>query len=150
MIQKNKRAQVWIYSIVLVLLLCVAGYLLCANLTKRPLTDWDEARHAINAYEMVQSGDYVVHTYLGETDLWNLKPPLSYWMIALGYKIFGYNALAIRAYSVTFMFATMVMLSLWTKRRYGALASIATLLLLLANRAIYDDIFLHGSYAFDG
>lgn len=44
---------------------------------------YDEQRHAVNAYEMVVNNDYLVNTYFGETDYFNLKPPLSMWAIAL-------------------------------------------------------------------
>ena len=40
---------------------------------------WDEARHGVNAYEMIQNGDYIRHTYNYVTDDWNLKPSISYW-----------------------------------------------------------------------
>lgn len=56
------------------------GFLLFTNLGETGISDCDEARHGINAYEMMQSGDYVVTTYRGEPDYWNLKPPLTdYW-----------------------------------------------------------------------
>lgn len=42
---------------------------------------------------MIQNDDYLVHTYEGELDYWNLKPPFSYWVVALGYRLFGYNRL---------------------------------------------------------
>ena len=39
---------------------------------------WDEARHGVNAYEMIQNGDYIRHTYNYQVDDWNLKPSISY------------------------------------------------------------------------
>ena len=42
---------------------------------------------------MLQSGDYIVHTYHGEADYYNCKPPLGLWIITLGYRLFGYNLL---------------------------------------------------------
>ena len=52
---------------------------------------WDEARHGVNAYEMIQNGDYIRHTYNYEVDNWNLKPSVSYWGIVLGFRLFGYS-----------------------------------------------------------
>ena len=63
------------------------------------ILDYDESRHGINAYEMIRNQDYVVSTYQGEPDYWNLKPPLSFWLIAVGYRMFGYNALGLRFFS---------------------------------------------------
>lgn len=47
----------------------------------------DEPRYAAVAREMYLGGDYITPRLLGET--WFEKPPLMYWMAALGYAIFG-------------------------------------------------------------
>ena len=105
-------------------LLTAGGFLLFTNLGETGISDCDEARHGINAYEMMQSGDYVVTTYRGEPDYWNLKPPLTDYCIMLGYRLFGYNALGLRFYSALSMMLTMIVLALWTRRRYGRIASL--------------------------
>ena len=43
-----------------------------------PVEAWDEARHGVSAYEMLVSHAWIVNTYRGEVDYWNLKPPLSF------------------------------------------------------------------------
>ena len=48
-------------------------------------------RHGVNAYEMIQNGDYIQHTYNYQVDDWNLKPSISYWGIVLGFRLFGYS-----------------------------------------------------------
>jgi len=130
-----------IYVLILALLMGYASYMLLKGLKDRPITDWDEARHGSNAYEMMQSGDYIVHTYNGEVDYWNLKPPLAAWMIALGYRIFGLNALGLRMYSVISMMILLLVVALWTKRRFGSFASLASVTLLLANSIIFEKYF---------
>lgn len=130
-----------IYVLILALLMGCASYMLLKGLKDRPITDWDEARHGSNAYEMMQSGDYIVHTYNGEVDYWNLKPPLAAWMIALGYRIFGLNALGLRMYSVISMMILLLVVALWTKRRFGSFASLASVTLLLANSIIFEKYF---------
>lgn len=130
-----------IYVLILVLLMGTASFLLFNRLKERPITDYDEARHGSNAYEMMQSGDYIVHTYNGEVDYWNLKPPLSAWLIVLGYRIFGLNALGIRFYSVVSMMALLLIMALWTKRRFGPVASLFSVALMLANSMIFDKYF---------
>lgn len=77
----------------------VLCFILFNNLGSNAIADWDEARHGINAYEMVKSNDWIVSTYQYEPDLWNLKPPFSYYLIALSYKVFGFNAFSLRLYS---------------------------------------------------
>lgn len=69
------------------------------NLGNNAIADWDEARHGINAYEMVKSNNWIINTYQYEPDFWNLKPPLSYYLIAISYQIFGFNAFSLRLYS---------------------------------------------------
>lgn len=78
--QKRNLWQEALYWVLLLALLTAGGFLLFTNLGETGISDCDEARHGINAYEMMQSGDYVVTTYRGEPDYWNLKPPLTdYW-----------------------------------------------------------------------
>ena len=139
--QKRNLWQEALYWVLLLALLTAGGFLLFTNLGETGISDCDEARHGINAYEMMQSGDYVVTTYRGEPDYWNLKPPLTDYCIMLGYRIFGYNALGLRFYSVLSMMLTMIVLALWTRRRYGRIASLCTQLMLLGCGLIYGPHF---------
>ncbi|UOQ96300.1 glycosyltransferase family 39 protein [Hymenobacter sp. 5317J-9] len=61
---------------------------------------WDEARLAVNAAEMLQSGDWLVTRYNGQPDLWNTKPPLLIWLQAGCLHVLGYNMWALRLPSV--------------------------------------------------
>ena len=64
--QKRNLWQEALYWVLLLALLTAGGFLLFTNLGETGISDCDEARHGINAYEMMQSGDYVVTTYRGE------------------------------------------------------------------------------------
>lgn len=75
-------------------------FILFHNLGNNAIADWDEARHGINAYEMLRSNNWIISTYQYEPDLWNLKPPFSYYLIALFYQLFGFSAFSLRIYSV--------------------------------------------------
>ena len=123
------------------LLVAFTGFLLFVNLGVRGVLDYDEARHGVNAYEMVKSGNYIVSTFDGEPDYWNLKPPLSYWAIALGYKLFGYNALGLRFYSALSMLACVAALCVWMKRRVGTVAAVVSVLLILCDITVFGDHF---------
>jgi len=65
-----------------------------------PIYILDEARNSEAAREMLVSGDFIVPYFNGElrTD----KPPLHYYFMTLGYKIFGVNALGARFFSGVF------------------------------------------------
>ncbi len=58
------------------------------------LTESSEARYAEIAREMVISGDYINPTLLGIKHLH--KPPVTYYLTALGYKIYGINEFGAR------------------------------------------------------
>lgn len=60
------------------------------------LRDFDESRHIASAMEMLHRGDWLVNTYRGAPDYWNLKPPLSFWAIMLSVQAFGASALSVR------------------------------------------------------
>ena len=95
---KEKR-QTMSACAALVVIFSITCFYLFFRLDAPKVVDYDEARHGINAYEMIQNDDYLVHTYEGELDYWNLKPPFSYWVVALGYRLFGYNRLGLRFFS---------------------------------------------------
>lgn len=83
--------------------LTVIGFIIAFNafynLHAGMLKDWDEARHGVSAIEMLESGSYLVNTWGGKTDYWNSKPPLSFWAIVLGYKIFDISPFGLRFFS---------------------------------------------------
>ncbi len=120
----------WLYFFVgLMALLCFACFV---NLSKLPIEDWDEARHGINAYEMLKEGNFVVNFYQGELDYWNLKPPISYWAIILGYKLFGFNAFGLRFFSALSYVLTALIVSLFLKKKFGKLESLISVLFFLS------------------
>ncbi|XJZ27623.1 ArnT family glycosyltransferase [Bacillota bacterium Lsc_1132] len=89
-----------------------------------PIYSWDEARHGINAYEMLKHKNFLINTYRNQIDYWNLKPPLSFWAIMAGYKIAGYNTLGLRLFSALSSFLTNIMVGAFAWVRFGRLASL--------------------------
>ena len=119
------------------ILLAVFVFLAFGNLGVWHIEDYDEARHGVNAYEMIRNNDYLIHTFQGEPDLWNTKPPLSFWMISLSYRIFGYNAFALRFFSAFATVLAVLILAVWAMKRYGKWAVPLILLLFTANNILY-------------
>jgi 4-amino-4-deoxy-L-arabinose transferase-like glycosyltransferase len=66
-----------------------------ASLSLYPLMDTTEARYAENARIMLETGDWVTPWYPNGMPFWG-KPPLSFWVTALSFKLFGVNELAAR------------------------------------------------------
>ncbi|MFA9376820.1 MAG: ArnT family glycosyltransferase [Lachnotalea sp.] len=109
--------------------ICLSGILLFLcfyNLDVGWVIDYDEARHGINAYEMYKNKNFIVNTYNYSNDYWNLKPPLSYWLIMLDFRIFGFNVFSLRFYSAFCYFLTCVVTCLFVKRS-SKLASLLTM-----------------------
>ncbi|MDD9148421.1 MULTISPECIES: ArnT family glycosyltransferase [unclassified Sporolactobacillus] len=120
-----------IYLLTMAVLFVVAIYNLFYHLGSFPFASYDESRHGASAYEMLQSGNYLVNTYMHHTDYWNLKPPLSFWSIMLGYKIAGFNALGLRLASAVCALLTIVMVAAFTLKKHGKLASAISALVLI-------------------
>lgn len=96
------------------------------------VNSWDEARHGVNAYEMIRNGDYIQHTYNGQVDDWNLKPSVSYWGILLGFRLFGYSVFGLRFTSALAYLLTGLACALFAKR-YNREASLLVLGFFCAN-----------------
>ena len=117
-----------IYFLGVFFLLILSLYNIFYHLGLFPIYSWDEARHGVSAYEMTKNGNFIVNTYEYKNDYWNLKPPLSFWMIMIGYKIAGFNALGLRLMSGICALLTILIVSLFVYKRYGKLASFISML----------------------
>ncbi len=110
----------------LILILFISVILAFMNLGKQSVDDWDEARNGVNAFEMLQNHDYVNLYYNQQLDTWNNKPPLLIWLIALSYKIFGFNTFALRFPSalatVIFFIFFYKLICLYEKPSFAVLA----------------------------
>jgi 4-amino-4-deoxy-L-arabinose transferase-like glycosyltransferase len=94
------------------------------------IQDWDEARHIVSAYEMLRSGDWIVNTYRGLPDYWNLKPPLSFWTIAASMKVFGFSPLAMRLPSILATLGTAAVSYGFVRRYAGRWAATCTVFVI--------------------
>ena len=95
--------------------------------------NFDEARHGVNAYEMLKNNDFIVHTYNYSIDYWNLKPPLIFWTIIMGYRIFGFNPIGLRVFSCLSGLLTIIIVGLFVKQKYGRLPSLLSMIILATN-----------------
>ena len=88
----------------------VALFAIFPRLGSLPLREWDESRQAASAYEMYESGNYLVATFDHKPDLWNTKPPLLLWLQVLSMKICGVGVTAVRLPSALAMFLSSLAL----------------------------------------
>lgn len=79
-----------------------------------PIYILDEAKNSEAAREMLIGGNWIVPLFNGElrTD----KPPLHYFFMMLGYKLFGINALGARFFSSVFGALTLVVTYSFVKK----------------------------------
>ncbi|SMC25446.1 4-amino-4-deoxy-L-arabinose transferase [Desulfacinum hydrothermale DSM 13146] len=108
------------------LALCLALLVVTAFQGSRGLFDSTEGRYAECAREMVVTGDYLRPT-LDFAPHWT-KPPLTYWAIAAGLRLFGMNEWGARVYLIpTFLLTVFGVFwlgrGLWD-RATGALAAL--------------------------
>lgn len=80
------------------------------GITGYPIFQWDEARSAINTYEMLQNNNFIVTHFNGAPDMWSTKPPLLIWFQVFFSNIFGINELSLRLPSLLAAFFTCVLL----------------------------------------
>ena len=104
-VRLNKHDLIWFIPF-----LSAAIFPVFWQLTSFPILQWDEARLAVNAAEMVENGNLLVTYFQGQPDMWNTKPPFHIWLLALSVKIFGYTEFAIRFPSVMAVLGTFALL----------------------------------------
>lgn len=97
----------------LAILLCLFLWSLMPALR---LWDADEGYYARTAAEMLQSGNWLVPTYNGE--LFAHKPPLGFWLMAVGISIFGEGEFAVRFFSAPAMAASVFLTFLIGRRLF--------------------------------
>lgn len=108
------------------------------NLSDGELRDWDEARHGVSAYEMLQHGDFLINTYDDKPDYWNAKPPLSFWTVIVGYKLFGFNPLGLRFFSALFSCLTLFFTLMYCYKKFSIRASCITGLIILSLYTFFE------------
>ncbi len=119
-----------------------------AHLDALPIRIWDEARLAINAYEMSQNGNLIVTYFDGAPDMWNTKPPLLIWIQALFIKMFGFNELAIRLPSAIAALFTCVVILIFSEKylKNFWFGFIAVVVLVTSQGYIHDHATRTGDY----
>jgi 4-amino-4-deoxy-L-arabinose transferase-like glycosyltransferase len=128
------------------LLLLSWAVLTLPTLGLAPLFDYDETVYAQTALDMMHHGQWIVPTANGMQFF--EKPPFTYYLMDLSFKLFGDNAFAARLPSAIFTLLTAwVLMAAGTRlkdRRFGLMAAAIFLSMLevalLAHAAILDAV----------
>jgi 4-amino-4-deoxy-L-arabinose transferase-like glycosyltransferase len=116
------------YRLCVLLVLALMALNVFAGVAASAISDSDEARYGVSAFEMLRHRSFIVTTYAGHREYWNLKPPLGYWLLAASFRVFGPSAFALRLPSALFALgvvaATMAFSRRWGNRRASILAGL--------------------------
>ena len=118
----------------------VALFAIFPRLGSLPLREWDESRQAASAYEMYDSGNYIVSTFDYQPDLWNTKPPLLLCLQALSMKICGVGVLAVRLPSAIALFLSGIALIYFFIKLKRPLAGLLSALVFVCSKGL---LFYH-------
>lgn len=129
----------------------VLAALLCfplLNMWLYPLADTTEPRYAEIARLMAQTGDWITPWFEPGVPFWG-KPPLSFWMEALSFKLFGVSEFAARLPSWLATLGTVALLVAYTRSFFGkrtaqwaAIIYSSCALVYIASGAVMTDSFL--------
>jgi len=123
-VQKDQQKYLW-------LLLGLSIVLLFPGLGETPLWIYDEVRNAECAREMYERGDWIVPTFNG--GLRTLKPPLHYYFMFGGFKIFGVTEWGARFFSAVFGVLTLLITYFFVNKYSSQRQAFITALILLAS-----------------
>lgn len=127
----------------LLILLALCYRLLFFQLDSYTFRSWDESLYALNASQMLETGNPIVKYSKGRPDMWNVKPPLVVWFQALSMKVFGRTPLAVRLPVAFAALSLILLLFQFGRRQLGSYATglIAALVLLCSPGFVAE----HGS-----
>jgi len=93
--------------IILLVILLVVTAIRCARLLDGGIATGDEALTALRSLGLLEKGHSWTPYWNGEPDVH--KPPLYYWMVAVGYSMLGVGELAVRLPSVLALLCLLVL-----------------------------------------
>jgi 4-amino-4-deoxy-L-arabinose transferase-like glycosyltransferase len=107
-------------KISLAFILFLFVFLVGSTFFSHPIYIWDEAIYANNALEMSHSHNAFVMTLDHQPNLYNTKPPLGIWLMAISIKLFGANEFAVRLPSVLAFLGVIVIILRFSKKIVGS------------------------------
>lgn len=115
----------------LAIILALAIAVNFANIGGLDIYALDEAKNAEAARVMFETGDYLVPYYNG--DLRGDKPPLHYYFMAIGYKLFGVSPYGARFMSSIFGVLTILLVYLFGQKYFNKKTALYASLVLISS-----------------
>ena len=144
---KSRYRNILILAEILVLLL-LCYFPLCYRIDAMAIRQWDEARNAVNAMEMLQNKNFIVRYFEGNPEIWEVKPPLLIWLQVISLKAFGANELAVRFPVILSTFLT-VLFMIWYFNKYHQnryIGYLASMVLVTSNGYVDSHIARTGDH----
>jgi 4-amino-4-deoxy-L-arabinose transferase-like glycosyltransferase len=134
-------------KLLFLLVVAVAAFVLFYHLGTPALKNWDEAIYAEVAKEILQSGDWV--TLHWQHANWFEKPPLTFWIMAGLFRLFGVSEFSARAVSALAGVGVVAIIYGIGKLQRGPVSGLIAALILLTtfqfvqmSRLVYTDVLL--------
>jgi 4-amino-4-deoxy-L-arabinose transferase-like glycosyltransferase len=140
------RLAVRQYALCVLIVLLFTAFNVFVGLGQSRIDDSDEARYGVSAYEMVQNRSFLVTTYAGQPEYWNLKPPLGYWPMALAFYLFGVSPLTLRLPSALFALGTVALTMAFCRRTLNRRVALAAGLIVATTFGFFSH---HGARSGD-
>src|ERR1700761_8998397 len=117
------------------LLLLVFAAVHLAALFAPPLLDDADATHAVSAQPIALHGDWITLKVDGIRYL--EKPPLPYWLVAIDYRLFGFNVFATHLPLTLGVLGLAILAWVWGRRAYGERAAFYAALGMLTSAGVF-------------
>lgn len=133
------------------LLVLVLAYMpLFWLLTSHPVQQWDEARTGLNGLNILRNHEWLILRDADQNpDLWNCKPPLWPWLLALSFKLVGPTELGLRLPAALAALATVLVVYQAGRRWLGSWEGGLLAALVLLTSAGYINLHITRSGDFD-
>lgn len=132
----------------LLLVLLIGIFPLFIRLDVLSLRQWDEARRAVNAFEMYENGNWIVTHFDGTPEMWGTKPPFLIWCQTTFMHLLGVGELAVRLPSALAGLATAFLLFLFAASTLKSpqVGILAVLILLTSRGYVSEHVTRSGDF----
>jgi 4-amino-4-deoxy-L-arabinose transferase-like glycosyltransferase len=120
------------YQKTILTLLIAVGLIRLLSLGVYPLADTTEARYGEIARLMVTTGNWITPQISEGVPFWG-KPPLSFWLTAISFKLFGFNEFAARLPSFLLGLAVIAMVWQMARRQKDTVLALVACLVLASS-----------------
>lgn len=129
------------YGIVVIGVMLLTYFAFFHQLERQPIDEWDESLFAVRALWLHDTGTVMpnFNAYVGLPDHRSTKMPFTTFFQAIGYKIFGINALGLRIPNLLIILGSILLIGRHFKRTQGLNGgTIIMLLVLMASPGLFD------------